>query len=277
MYKHQRGFTLIELLVVIAIIALLMSILMPALQRVKEQARSAACLANLRQWNFVAAMYTEDNNGNFWSGLNNKGHWWTWQLPARLLDWKMNKTWLCPTAKKPVIDENGNKIPSFNIFNSWGIFNGEKEGRPCNSQNGSAGSYTINGYVLSIPMKGTFESGVPVSDGWRTPSVAGASYAPLFLDALRFDLWPTEMNRPAEFQYAAWTSGSENNMARCCINRHAGFVGCSFMDYSARKVGLKELWTIKWHRKFNIAGPYTAAGGVRSEDWPEWIRPFKDY
>ncbi|UCD00329.1 MAG: prepilin-type N-terminal cleavage/methylation domain-containing protein, partial [Phycisphaerales bacterium] len=56
--RRQDGFTLIELLVVIAIIAMLMAILMPALQRVKKQARSVTCQSNLKQWGAVFLMYT---------------------------------------------------------------------------------------------------------------------------------------------------------------------------------------------------------------------------
>jgi len=61
--NEQRGFTLIELLVVIAIIALLVAILMPALQRVKKQAKAVVCQSNLKQWGTIFAMYTDDNNG----------------------------------------------------------------------------------------------------------------------------------------------------------------------------------------------------------------------
>jgi len=271
--NKRKGFTLIELLVVIAIIALLMAILMPALARVKEQARTTGCLANLRQWNFVSAMYTEDNDGKFWSGYDSTGYWWPWQLERKLLDWKMNKTWFCPTAKKPIIDENGNQAPTLNVFNAWGIFRGNHGGRDA-PPSGVAGSYSINGYVLTIPTDSAFYGGKPASEGWRTPNVAGAGYIPLFMDAIRFDLWPLETESPAEYEFEAW---SNNEISRCCINRHVGFVGCSFMDYSARKVGLKELWTLKWHKSFNTAGAWTLAGGVQPENWPEWIRPFKDY
>jgi len=66
--RKRNAFTLIELLVVIAIIALLMAILMPALQRVKQQAAGVGCKSNLHQWGLIFAMYPQDNNGYFYSG-----------------------------------------------------------------------------------------------------------------------------------------------------------------------------------------------------------------
>ncbi len=58
--KHKHGFTLIELLVVIAIIAVLMAILLPALNRAKEQAKATRCLANLKQIGVAMHAYAND-------------------------------------------------------------------------------------------------------------------------------------------------------------------------------------------------------------------------
>ncbi len=61
--RKGKAFTLIELLVVIAIIALLLSILMPALRKIKEQARRTICTSNLHQWGVSIQNYSVDNNG----------------------------------------------------------------------------------------------------------------------------------------------------------------------------------------------------------------------
>ena len=65
-----HGFTLIELLVVISIIALLMAVLLPTLQRVRKQAKTVGCQANLRQVGLIFAAYVAENNGRFAPGTD---------------------------------------------------------------------------------------------------------------------------------------------------------------------------------------------------------------
>ena len=65
----RRGFTLVELLVVIAIIALLMAILMPALNRARELGRRSVCMGNLKQLVFAWVMYADDNGGDLVNGM----------------------------------------------------------------------------------------------------------------------------------------------------------------------------------------------------------------
>ena len=76
MRNHRHtGFTLIELLVVIAIMAVLIGILVPALNRSREQARFVVCKSNLKSYGVLAFMYIDDNNGkmpNAWTSFYNK-------------------------------------------------------------------------------------------------------------------------------------------------------------------------------------------------------------
>jgi prepilin-type N-terminal cleavage/methylation domain-containing protein/prepilin-type processing-associated H-X9-DG protein len=73
--RRQRGFTLVELLVVIGIIAILMSMLMPALSRAKQKANRVNCLNNIRQVGMSATMYAGDHDGEYPRRLSLTNSW----------------------------------------------------------------------------------------------------------------------------------------------------------------------------------------------------------
>ena len=75
----------------------------------------------------------------------------------------------------------------------------------------------------------------------------------------------------------ALTENSSGGADDVCIDRHNGGINMAFADGGVRRVGLKELWTLQWGPHFDTASKWTLAGGVQSEDWPEWMRGFKDY
>ena len=61
--RHTRGFTLIELLTVIAIVGILVALLIPVVNRVRESAKNSRCVSNLRQFGVVIQAYAADNRG----------------------------------------------------------------------------------------------------------------------------------------------------------------------------------------------------------------------
>jgi prepilin-type N-terminal cleavage/methylation domain-containing protein/prepilin-type processing-associated H-X9-DG protein len=115
-HRHfpRIGFTLIELLVVIAIVAILASLLLPAMSKAKAKGQSIRCMSNARQLMLAGKMYTDDNNGKhvvlylfppFTKGLT------TW---FQLLQPYLSSTnvLLCPSRKgKPQQLERWDGIP----------------------------------------------------------------------------------------------------------------------------------------------------------------------
>ena len=265
MRSNHKAFTLIELLVVIAVIAILMAILMPALQRVRKQAAAVACQSNLHQWGLIWAMYTQDHDGYF---------------PTAVLTWRDlvknyhkdddQKITLCPRATKLYTD---GAVPPFGAWEqTWGGAELDSTGRPY------ASSYGINQWVYDAPQ---VVGGRILEQIWRTANVKNAGEVPCFGDCAITGATPNDTDEPParpDDVANLWGQGDGlNEIRRFCMNRHEGNMNMVFLDWSVRKVGLKELWTVKFHRTWNTTNRFTLAGGVTADDWPQWMRHFKDY
>ncbi|MHC4488349.1 MAG: type II secretion system protein [Planctomycetota bacterium] len=272
--NEQRGFTLIELLVVIAIIALLMAILMPALQRVRKQAKTVMCQSNLKQWGTIFAMYTDENNGFFPNRKSGSGRWINVLYDYYYRDDKIR---CCPMAtkiKNPVYPNsvsNGLEVGG-DAFTSWGKI-GVTSGRPSGPDGpaGTWGSYGINHWLYVAAQDPLY--GQAAKDYWGTVNVKGSSNIPLFLDCWFWCGGPENDDTPPAGDGPEYRIlGHTESMNRFCINRHQQGINSVFLDYSARKVWLKELWHVKWGRNFDINAP--------EPHWPTeapWMASFKEH
>ena len=278
---RRRAFTLIELLVVIAIIALLMSILMPALSRVKKQAQAVACMSALKSWGLNFKLYTDDNDGYFNEGWgytqhpqnSGPGDYGLWMNALRPY-YKDEKMRLCPTAVRIVEGNN-----DFGTFKAWvrNIVNRYPQAGEGSSKE-FEGSYGINNWTNYSPDgRG---SSRPAVNFWKsTQSVTNASQVPVFADNTWHDAWPQHTDMPVAqpFDFGWGNKGTSDEMNQFCIDRHNGWVNFTFADWSVRKIGLRELWTLKWHTTFNTAGVWSRAGGAIDSDWPQWLRKYKAF
>jgi len=251
-----------------------MAILLPVVQRVRNEARAVVCRANLKQWGTIFALYTEDNEGcpalgNLRAVRLLRGSSLSIDEPNKPDIYHVNTEGIacCPMAVRPgrrgrfsytVGTEFHVEGTHGSTFGAWEITSPSPPFR---------GSYGFNRWLFDIGSHGR----IGVRGLWRgleTYSVRGTANVPVLLDCPRWSGDHGEFMRPARI---------ESQAHGFCINRHNGHVNGLFLDWSVRRIGLKELWTLKWHRKYNTGGPWTTAGGAQPEDWPEWMRGFKDY
>jgi prepilin-type N-terminal cleavage/methylation domain-containing protein/prepilin-type processing-associated H-X9-DG protein len=300
MYE-RKGFTLIELLTVISLICLLMAILLPYLQGARANARAGVCQSNLRQWGLVYKMYTDECDGRLPRDYGE----FAWYYPIRGYYSKEVKILLCPTTKKAADPDGTDSGPPFGgTFLAWGRF--EPPGaRPAWD---TCGSYGLNQWAYKPGKKEHTNKDdddkgkvVVVGHGRRARIPRISNSAPEDPNEIKDTnpYWDTAYahnsnNIPLVFDcswlYAHFVEDAAPPIKNAglainffgfanpvCIDRHRKGINMVFFDWSVRKVGLKELWTLKWHRQYNTAGPWTRAGGVRPESWPKWMRNCKDY
>lgn len=266
-----NGFTLIELLVVISIIALLLSVLTPALRKAKESAKQVVCSSNLRQWGVVFLSYTTENNNKFWIEYNvwtsgkPQGQWMPILAPYY---GEVDKIRLCPSASKRHPNPDAQGIGA--TFAYWGDYgNGgslAQSHQLTNALDKNFGSYGINFWINSVQL-----SGNPADNyvGWRNKPhlqwgsplrATDVSRIPMVSDCAWFGTNPENSRVDSSENVSVVTSDYWetrqystinwlNDISRLLLNRHNKGINVCFMDGSVHKVPLWDLYKLKWNKE----------------------------
>lgn len=263
--QKQIGFTLPEVLVTISVIAGLMAISLPAMQHVRKQARAIGCQSNQRQWGVGFTMDDEptDYLSRFQPFLRTYAYYN--KMAGNSLQTDANDIYLCPSARKP-----GRPVPSlapeYLRLEAW---DGSKTNAWAYKFMGQlfTSSYSVNDMREHIPRR-------------ESASKENPSEVPILFDSTFRLTGLLESDDPPP-QYDDMPRGiptyKDTRACAVCIDRHNGCINVLFMDASMRKVGLKELWTLRWNNQFDRTGPWTKTGGVQPSAWPAWMRNLRDY
>lgn len=254
----KKAFTLIELLVVIAIIALLLSVIVPSLKKAKETARAISCRSNLRQMTVACSTYSIENDGKIFPfGYTGDYGYWFRNIAPYLgdRDFKENpridgsgvmKIGICPSTKIQTDDDDGT-APDKDHTWYWG-------------QENIIGSYSINAWVQPDPDGWSWGWG-SVSETDSKARMFDGQYAQLrgdvgvIADAYRMDNWPSQVSGikiPTAEQLIKPTDVShdlKSFMLRFTMDRHNMAINVGFVDGSAGKVTLEDLYLLKWNRE----------------------------
>ncbi|HEY7091382.1 MAG TPA: type II secretion system protein [Tepidisphaeraceae bacterium] len=268
------AFTLVELLVVIGIIALLIAVLLPALNKARKAARTTACLSNIRQLVLGEIQYVQDNKGKFSPYYDFGG-----EPPAPFqIEWmqqvakpnEMDKVRLCPDASDPNDvympastpsgTDPGPNMPG-TAKNCWGPYGRamryfDNKGKAQHL----AGSYTYNGFLLRSDPSGddsVLAGGGQAGDLKRlwVPPLRRSAEIPVICDGIWPTAWPKDDEMPPANGIYAPAGGPPmgigNNWSRVCIARHGMGINVGYLDGHAGTTQLPDLWLLNWHSKWN--------------------------
>jgi prepilin-type N-terminal cleavage/methylation domain-containing protein/prepilin-type processing-associated H-X9-DG protein len=253
---RRSAFTLIELLVVISIIALLISLLLPALKQARSTAQASQCLANVRTMTQAYWMYATDaNRGDNIALAYSPGKFWMAEL-TRYIGGKQSQPSMIDEARFcPAARELSKFTGPLNGFGRATLaWNGQQNGanymRDINNQRWFASSYGFNSWLY----KGMVNNSIKAYG--KLDMVKNSSKTPVFSDSCWVD-GTIQNDNPGgtgwNTIYSLDGGYNTNSLQRVATNRHTMGINIAFADGSAARTPLRDLFRVHWHEGWEDA------------------------